>query len=75
MGSVLNYPSVDMMRKIQDEHLANDRNKIPLMFMMDVIHGYRTIYPIPLALGCSFDTKLVEECSRMAAKEASAGGV
>lgn len=74
-GSVLNYPSADAMRQIQDDHLANDRNKIPMLFMMDVIHGYRTIYPIPLALGCSFDTKIVEECSRMAAKEASAGGV
>ncbi len=75
VGSVLNYPSADMMRAIQDAHLAADRNKIPLLFMMDVIHGYRTIYPIPLALGCSFDTALVEACSRMAAKEASAGGV
>ncbi len=75
VGSVLNFASADMMRKIQDEHLAHDRNKIPMLFMMDVIHGYRTIYPIPLALGCSFDTQLVEDCSRMAAKEASAGGV
>lgn len=75
VGSVLNFASADMMRKIQEEHLAHDRNKIPMLFMMDVIHGYRTIYPIPLALGCSFDTTLVEECSRMAAKEASAGGV
>jgi len=75
VGSVLNFASADMMREIQDEHLAHDRNKIPMLFMMDVIHGYRTIYPIPLALGCSFDTQLVEDCSRMAAKEASAGGV
>jgi beta-glucosidase len=43
--------------------------------MMDVIHGYKTIYPIPLAMGCSFDTNLMEECTRMASEEASAEGV
>ncbi len=75
VGSVLNFSSVDEMHDIQDRHLAGDRNKIPMIFMMDVIHGYRTIYPIPLAMGCSFDTELVKDCSRMAAKEASAGGI
>ncbi len=75
IGSVLNFKGADQMRLIQDKHLAEDRNKIPMMFMMDVIHGFRTIYPIPLGLACSFDTELVKECSRMAAKEASAGGV
>ena len=75
VGSVLNFNNADEMRAIQKEHLEMDRNKIPMVFMMDVIHGYRTIFPIPLALGCSFDTELVAECSRMAAKEASAGGI
>lgn len=75
MGSVLNFKSPMEVRQIQDAHLAADRNKIPMMFMMDVIHGFRTIFPLPLALGCSFDTELVSDCSRMAAKEASAGGV
>ncbi len=75
VGSVLNFKSPKEVRAIQDAHLAADRNKIPMIFMMDVIHGFRTIYPIPLAMGCSFDTALVEECSRMAAKEATAGGV
>ena len=75
VGSVLNFKSPKEVRAIQDAHLAADRNKIPMIFMMDVIHGFRTIYPIPLALGCSFDTELVAECSRMAAKEATAGGV
>ena len=75
VGSVLNFKSPKEVRSIQDAHLAADRNKIPIVFMMDVIHGFRTIYPIPLALGCSFDTDLVAECSRMAAKEATAGGV
>jgi len=75
VGSCLNFQNVDEMRTIQDCHLAADRNKIPMLFMMDVIHGYRTIYPIPLALGCSFDPALVEDCTKMAAKEASANGV
>ena len=75
VGSVLNFKDAKEVYEIQKKHLEEDRNKIPMTFMMDVIHGYRTIYPIPLALGCSFDTKLVEECSRMAAEEASAGGI
>lgn len=75
VGSVLNFTSAEEVCQIQKKHLENDRNGIPMMFMMDVIHGYRTVYPIPLALGCSFDTQLVEDLSRMAAKEASAGGI
>lgn len=75
VGSVLNFKSAEEACRIQKDHLENDRNKIPMMFMMDVIHGYRTIFPIPLALGCSFDTELVEKLSRMAAKEACAGGI
>lgn len=75
IGSVLNFASADEMKRMQDMHLAKDPNKIPMIFMMDVIHGYRTIFPIPLGLGCSFDPELARECSRMAAKEASASGV
>ncbi|MBE5891799.1 MAG: beta-glucosidase BglX [Lachnospiraceae bacterium] len=75
VGSSLNFQGADEMIRIQDEHLAGDRNKIPMIFMMDVIHGFRTIFPIPLGMGASFDEKLVEECTRMASKEAAAGGV
>lgn len=74
IGSVLNYKTVDEVRKIQESHLEKDRNKIPMLFMMDVIHGYRTIYPIPLALGCSFDPEIVKKCSRVAAEESCQGG-
>ena len=74
-GSVLNFRGGKEARKIQELHLAMDRNKIPLLLMMDVIHGYRTIYPIPLAMGASFDPELMAECAEMAAKEATAGGV
>ncbi len=75
VGSVLNFSRVEDMQKIQKAHLEKDRNKIPMVFMMDVIHGFRTIFPIPLGLACSFDEELAAECSKMAALEASANGV
>lgn len=75
IGSILGINDAATAIRIQDWHLKHDRNKIPMMFMRDVIHGWRTIYPIPLGLGASFDPTLAEECSRVAAKEASAGGV
>lgn len=75
VGHVLNFKTSVEMREIQRKHLENDRNKIPMLFMMDVIHGFRTIYPIPLALGCSFNPEMVAKCSKMAAREAVAGGV
>ena len=75
LGSVLNFASADEMKQMQDMHLAKDPNGIPMLFMMDVIHGYRTIYPIPLGLSCSFDPELAKQCSRMAAREAGASGV
>lgn len=75
VGSCLNFANAEAAIKIQNDHLKEDRHKIPLLLMMDVIHGCRTIYPIPLALGASFDPELVEECSKMSAKEAAACGV
>ena len=74
-SSVLNFSCAKEVIAIQDAHLRDDPLKIPMVFMMDVIHGYRTIYPIPLGLACSFDPQLAEDCSVMAAKEASADGV
>ena len=75
IGSTLNFKNAEEVIRIQKAHLERDPNKIPLLFMHDVIHGYRTIYPIPLALGASFDTEMVEECCLMASEEMSAGGV
>lgn len=75
VGSTLNFHNFEEVKSMQDEHMAGDRHGIPLMFMMDVIHGYKTIYPIPLALGASFDPELVKECTKMASREASAGGI
>lgn len=75
IGSTLGTGSFETVKKIQDEHLKNDRNKIPMLFMRDVIHGIRTIYPIPLALSCSFDEDLVTECTKMASRGATSTGL
>ena len=75
VGSTLNYRGADSMIRMQKEHMAGDPNKIPLAGMMDVIHGCRTIYPVPLALGCTFEPELVEKLCAMAAKEATAYGI
>ena len=75
IGSTLNFVGASEVIEIQKEHLQNDVNKIPMLFMMDVVHGYRTIYPIPLGLGATFDKNIVEQCCVMASEEMSAGGV
>ena len=75
MGSVLTFEDAKQAKALQDMHLAADPKKIPLLLMLDVIHGLRTTYPIPLAMGCSFDETLMEECSDMARREAAACGV
>ncbi len=75
VGSILGFKNATNAKAIQKKHLEDDKNKIPMLFTTDVIHGCRTIYPIPLALGASFDPELVEECCRMAAKEAAADGI
>ena len=74
-SSVLNFASPEEARALQKNYLAGQEHKIPLIFMMDVVHGCRTIFPEPLAMAGSFDLKLMEECSAMAAREASAYGV
>ncbi len=75
VGSCIGGRDADTVRRIQEEHLRADRNKIPLLFMTDVVHGYRTIYPIGLGLASSFDEELVTECTEMAAREAAVGGI
>lgn len=75
VGSCIGGNNAESIRRIQEDHLKNDPNGIPLTFMMDVIHGYRTVYPINLGLSCSFDPELVTECTEMAAKEAASGGI
>ena len=75
MGSVLTFEDASQAKALQEKHLAADPKKIPLLLMLDVIHGLRTTYPIPLAMGCSFDDSLMAECADMARKESAACGV
>ncbi|WP_423408307.1 glycoside hydrolase family 3 N-terminal domain-containing protein [Heyndrickxia sp. MSNUG] len=60
---------------IQEAHMKKTRLGIPLLFMADVIHGYKTIFPVPLAIGCSWDLDKAEQSAEIAAKEAAAAGV
>ena len=75
MGSVLTFENAAQAKALQDRHLAADPKKIPLLLMLDVIHGLRTTYPIPLAMGCGFDDELTAECADMARRESAACGV
>lgn len=74
LGSVLNLVGAEKTRPFQEAALKS-RLGIPLLFGADIIHGYRTIYPIPLALSATWDPRLVQDLSRMAALEATSGGV
>ena len=75
VGSTLNIKNAEDVINIQKYHMENDPHKIPLLFMQDIVHGFTTIYPIPLAMGATFDPDLMEECAKMAAKEATVGGI
>lgn len=72
-GSVLNVTGAKRVHEVQDEHLKH--SKIPLIFMSDIVYGYKTIYPIPLGLGATWNPKLIEEDYKNTANEAIAGGV
>ena len=74
IGSVLNTRSAEDLIAIQKKYMEQNPSGIPLIFMLNVVHGYRTVYPVNLGLACSFDTELVYECSAMAAKEAALEG-
>ncbi|MGD9146446.1 MAG: glycoside hydrolase family 3 N-terminal domain-containing protein [Anaerolineae bacterium] len=73
-GSVLNYYGVAGINRLQRIAVEESRLGIPLLFGNDVIHGYRTIFPIPLAMSCTWDPALVESAARIAVEEASADG-
>ncbi len=74
LGSMLNVTGVDHTRTLQ-EIAMQSRLKIPLLFGQDIIHGYRTIFPIPLAEAASWDLEVIQLSARIAATEASAAGV
>ena len=75
VGTLLNLVGAQTMIDAQTNFLKNSKNKIPPVFMQDVIHGHRTLYPINLGIAASFDRELAREVASMAAKEASLDGV
>lgn len=75
VGGLFNIKSVANIREMQKLAVEKSRLKIPLLFGMDVIHGYESVFPIPLGLSCSWDMKLIERSARIAAIEASADGI
>ena len=75
VGGLFNIKSVAKIREVQRIAVEKSRLKIPLIFGMDVIHGYETVFPIPLGLSCSWDMQEIEKSARVAATEASADGI
>ena len=75
VGGLFNIKSVAKIRDVQRIAVEKSRLKIPLIFGMDVIHGYETVFPIPLGLSCSWDMSAIERSARVAATEASADGI
>jgi len=75
VGSMLNCYTVDYTRELMQLAVDSSRLGIPLLFGYDVIHGHRTIFPIPLAESCSWDLEMMEKSARIAAVEASAEGI
>lgn len=75
VGGLFNIKSVQKIKDVQRIAVEKSRLKIPLLFGMDVIHGYETTFPIPLGLSCTWDMKLIEQTAQIAAKEASADGI
>jgi beta-glucosidase len=74
-GSILGASGAKNIKSIQDNYLEKNRLKIPLLFMSDIIHGFKTIFPIPLAIGSSWDTQLAKESAQISAIEAAVSGV
>lgn len=74
-GSVLGLAGAQEAIRIQLAHMNKNRLGIPLLIMADIVHGFKTIFPIPLAMGCSWDLKLAEVSAEIAAREAAVSGV
>ncbi|SFK45730.1 beta-glucosidase [Marinilactibacillus piezotolerans] len=75
IGSILGTHTSEQVYSIQQDYLKKSRLSIPLIFMADVIHGYETIFPIPLALAATFDEAIVEKMAELSAKEATEAGI
>ncbi len=75
VGGLFNLKGVERIRDVQKQAVEESRLGIPLLFGMDVIHGYETVFPIPLGLSCTWDMNAIEKSARIAAIESSADGI
>lgn len=75
VGSILNTFGAKNLKELQKRYMEQHEHHIPMLFMADIINGYRTVFPISLALGCSFDEALVKRTAQIAAQEASVSGI
>ncbi len=75
VGGLFNIKGVEKIKAVQKVAVENSRLKIPLLFGMDVIHGYNTVFPIPLGISCTWDMDAIQKSARVAAIEASASGI
>lgn len=75
VGGVFGVSGPDKVRQAQEIAIKNSRLKIPLLIGSDIIHGYKTTFPLPLGLASSWDMELIEKTARIAAKEATADGI
>lgn len=75
VGGLFNIKGADKIKAVQKVAVEKSRLKIPMIFGMDVIHGYETTFPIPLGLAASWDMNLVQESAKVAAREAASDGI
>ena len=75
VGSILNSVGAKNVKKIQSKYLSKNRLKIPLLFMADIINGYKTIFPSPLAQGCSWNIEVIRRIAEISRNESAFAGV
>ncbi|WP_026824417.1 glycoside hydrolase family 3 N-terminal domain-containing protein [Exiguobacterium marinum] len=75
IGSVIGISNAKQAQKLQESYLRHNRLGIPLLFMADIIHGHRTIFPVPLAMACSWDLNEIEQMARTSSVEATVSGL
>ncbi len=75
VGSLLSESGAEHLIDLQNKMMAAQPHHIPALFMLDVIHGYKTAFPVPIAIGSSFNPSLAEKLASVAAKECSAAGI
>lgn len=74
VGSILNVMGAERVKKVQDKYLSKSRLKVPLLFMDDVINGYKIAFPIPIAQGCSWNIEIIKKIAEISSMESNIAG-